>query len=87
MVADLNAGLGSGAPSTGRLLSVNFIGFSLYSGNLPKVHENPDLAGLQGLNGTSIRGLISFLTVFSGMGGSSCKIYFSVLNPPQVFTL
>ena len=38
LVADLNAGATS-SPSTGRFLSVNLSGFSLYSGNFSKVQE------------------------------------------------
>ena len=49
----LNAGSGSGSPSSLRFLTIAFSGLGLYSGYGLIVHLNPLLGGFDGLNGVS----------------------------------
>lgn len=61
LVAFLKAGTTS-SPSIGTLRYVNLRGFSMYLGYYSKVHDAPDLAGLDGLNAISC--------MYGGLGSS-----------------
>lgn len=83
-VVDFQDG-GCSSPSNLTFRVTNFNGFSIYTGNLSKVHENPVLGGLAGLNATScsIGGAVGSFGLRRGMIGSSPITSLGLLKPPQ----
>ena len=76
---DLKLG-GFSSPSTGRLLSIDFTGSGMCSGNFESVHRAPEREGRAGFQFTSCskEGLIGSLGGRAGITGSSPNISFGL---------